>query len=170
MKSRREYDIIRKAKLQQNSTNIIQKRGKKMNVVGLWKIKKAVQFDAATMKMVEKDVDAIIADSSIPDDEKKMLYAKFLFTEDGWIKTLFPIPEDIPKEELDEMLESGEMELYGDSFLVIEKKGWKEEDGKLKFDTGTKGEVMGEAVDPWAEIKETEYGIMLMVYGLEKEE
>ncbi len=141
-----------------------------MNVVGLWKIKKAVQFDAATMKMVEKDVDAIIADSSIPDDEKKMLYAKFLFTEDGWIKTLFPIPEDIPKEELDEMLESGEMELYGDSFLVIEKKGWKEEDGKLKFDTGTKGEVMGEAVDPWAEIKETEYGIMLMVYGLEKEE
>lgn len=141
-----------------------------MNVVGLWKIKKAVQFDAATMKMVEKDVDAIIADSSIPDDEKKMLYAKFLFTEDGWIKTLFPIPEDMPKEELDEMLESGEMELYGDSFLVIEKKGWKEEDGKLKFDTGTKGEVMGEAVDSWAEIKETEYGIMLMVYGLEKEE
>ena len=141
-----------------------------MNVVGLWKIKKAVQFDAAAMKMVEKDVDAIIADSSIPDDEKKMLYAKFLFTEDGWIKTLFPIPEDMPKEELDEMLESGEMELYGDSFLVIEKKGWKEEDGKLKFDTGTKGEVMGEAVDPWAEIKETEYGIMLMVYGLEKEE
>jgi hypothetical protein len=125
-----------------------------MKFAGLWKIKAAAQFDATTLKLVEKPVEDILADESIGNDEKKMLHAKFLFTEDGWVKTLFPIPDDMPKEEIDEMLASGEFELFENS-LVIEKKAWKEEDGAVKFDSGTKGEVMGEAVDPWVEIKET---------------
>ena len=74
-----------------------------MNVVGLWKIRTAAQFDAATMKLVDKNVEDILADESIDSSDKKMLYAKFLFTEDGWVKTLFPIPDDMPKEELDEI-------------------------------------------------------------------
>lgn len=141
-----------------------------MNIVGLWKIRTAAQFDAATMKLVDKNVEDILADESIDSSDKKMLYAKFLFTEDGWVKTLFPIPDDMPKEELDEMLASGEFELFENS-LVIEKKAWKEEGGVVKFDSGTKGEVMGEAIDPWMEIKENEDGsIKFMTYSLVKDE
>ena len=141
-----------------------------MKFAGLWKIKAAEQFDAAALKLVEKPVEDILADESLDDGEKKMLHAKFLFTEDGWVKTLFPIPEDMPKEEIDEMLASGEFELFENS-LVIEKKAVKEEDGVVKFDSGTKGEVMGEAVDPWVEIKENDDGsIKFFTYTLVKAE
>ena len=60
----------------------------KMNVVGTWKIKSAMQWDAKTMGLVEKSVEDILADPNLDDGDKKMLSAQFLFTEDGWVKTL----------------------------------------------------------------------------------
>ncbi|MBR4554275.1 MAG: hypothetical protein IKO27_01635 [Ruminococcus sp.] len=141
-----------------------------MNLVGLWKIRTAQQFDPKTLKLVDKNVEDILADESLDDDEKQMLYAKFLFTEDGWMKTLLPIPENAPKEEIEEAVASGEVEMYDDKTMVIEKKAWKEEDGKFKYDSGTKGEVLGEAIDPWMEITETDSGIKLFTYVLEKVE
>lgn len=140
----------------------------KMNVVGTWKIKSAMQWDAKAMGLVEKNVEDILADPNLDDGDKKMLYAQFLFTEDGWVKTLMDIPEDMPKEELDELLASGEFEVL-DNKLVLEKKEWKEEDGKIKFNTGVKGEALGKAVDPWTEITENADGsIKLITYTLEK--
>ena len=139
-----------------------------MKYSGLWKIKAAQQWDEKTMGLVEKNVEDILADPNLDDGDKKMLYAQFLFTEDGWVKTLMDIPEDMPKEELDELLASGEFELL-DNKLVLEKKEWKEEDGKIKFDTGTKGEVFGEAVDPWTEIPQADDGsIKYVTYTLVK--
>ena len=140
----------------------------KMNVVGTWKIKASMQWDEKTMGLVEKNVEDILADPNLEDSDKKMLYAQFLFTEDGWVKTLMDIPEDMPKEELDELLASGEFELL-DNKLVLEKKEWKEENGKIKFNSGVKGEVLGEAVDPWTEITENADGsIKFITYTLEK--
>ncbi len=44
-------------------------------------------------------------------------------------------------------------------------------DGKVKFNTGTKGEVLGEAIDPWAEITENVDGsIKFFTYTLVKDE
>ena len=140
----------------------------KMDVVGLWKIKAAMQWDEKAMGLVQKNVEDILADPNLDGGDKKMLYVKFLFTEDGWVKTLMDIPEDMPKEELDELVDSGEFELHDDK-LVLEKKEWKEEDGKVKFNSGTKGEVLGEAVDPWTEITENADGsIRFITYILEK--
>ena len=140
----------------------------KMNVVGTWKIKASMQWDEKTMGLVEKNVEDSLADPNLEDGDKKMLYAQFLFTEDGWVKTLMDIPEDMPKEELDELLASGEFELL-DNKLVLEKKEWKEENGKIKFNSGVKGEVLGEAVDPWTEITENADGsIKFITYTLEK--
>ena len=59
---------------------------------------------------------------------------------------------DTPKEELDAAAAAGELELCGD-MIILERKRWKEEDGKLLYDTGVKGEVLGEAVSPWVEVK-----------------
>lgn len=141
-----------------------------MNVVGLWKIKTAQTFDAATMKLVEKNVEDILADTSIDDSEKKMLACKFIFKDDGFVYTAFPIPDDMPKEEIDEYIASGEGWLV-DGMLGIERKEWKEEDGKFRFNSGTKGEVMGEAIDPWMEIKQNDDGsIKFFTYTLVRDE
>jgi hypothetical protein len=53
--------------------------------------------------------------------------------------------------------------------LGIERKEWKEQDGKVSFNTGTKGEVLGEAVDPWMEIPQADDGsIKYVTYTLVK--
>ena len=139
-----------------------------MKYSGTWKIKTAQTFDKATFKMVEKPVEDILADESIDNDEKKMLACKFIFKDDGYIYTAMPIPEDMPKEEIDEYISSGEGWLV-DEMLGIERKEWKEQDGKVSFNTGTKGEVLGEAVDPWMEIPQAEDGsIKYFTYTLVK--
>ena len=105
-----------------------------MDALGVWKIRNAQQFDAATMKLVDKNVDDILADTSIPEDEKQMLRAKFIFKDDGYVYTALPVPEEMPQEEIDEYLASGEAWLV-DGLLGIERKEWKEEDGKLLVET-----------------------------------
>ncbi|MDO4842178.1 MAG: hypothetical protein Q3982_05825 [Phoenicibacter congonensis] len=93
----------------------------------------------------------------------------FIFTEDGRALTTFALPEDMPKEELDELLASGEMKLYDDSTMILEEKAWKEEDGKLFYDTEAKAEVLGEKLSSWVSIKQTADGIELLMYRLVKE-
>ena len=140
-----------------------------MDALGVWKIRNAQQFDAATMKLVDKNVDDILADTRIPEDDKQMLRAKFIFKDDGYVYTALPVPEEMPQEEIDEYLASGEAWLV-DGLLGVERKEWKEEDGKVKFNSGTKGEVLGEAIDPWMEIKENDDGsIKFFTYTLVKE-
>ena len=68
-----------------------------MKYSGLWKIKAAQQWDEKAMGLVERNVEDILADQSLSDDDKKMLYSQFLFTDDGWIKTMLPIPEGMDK-------------------------------------------------------------------------
>ncbi len=50
-----------------------------MKYSGLWKIKAAQQWDEKTMGLVERNVEDILADQSLSDDDKKMLYSQFLF-------------------------------------------------------------------------------------------
>ena len=140
-----------------------------MEILGTWKIKTAQTFDAATMKLVEKNVEDILADTSISDDDKQMLNAKFIFKDDGFVYTTLPIPEDMPQEEIDEYIASGEAWIV-DGMLGIERKEWKEEDGKFRFNSGTKGEVLGEAIDPWMDIAVNDDGsIKFFTYVLVKE-
>ncbi len=140
-----------------------------MEILGVWKIKTAQTFDAATMKLVEKNVEDILADTSISDDDKQMLNAKFIFKDDGFVYTTLPIPEDMPQEEIDEYIASGEAWIV-DGMLGIERKEWKEEDGKFRFNSGTKGEVLGEAIDPWMDIAVNDDGsIKFFTYVLVKE-
>ncbi len=140
-----------------------------MDVIGTWKVKAAQMFDAATMSLVEKNAEDVLADPSIDESDKKIFASKFVFKDDGFVYTAFPIPDDMPKEEIDEYLESGEGWLV-DGMLGIERKEWKEVDGKVKFNTGTKGEVLGEAIDPWMDIAVNDDGsIKFFTYTLVKE-
>ena len=137
-----------------------------MDIIGKWNIAEAKVFNAASLKLEWLTAADIMADEAIDDYVKQSLGYSYLFTEDGKAQVLMPIPANIPKEQIDAAIASGEVKLFDDSTMVLEEKAWKEEDGKLLFDTGAKGEVLGETVSPWVEIKESGNGIELMTYRL----
>lgn len=60
------------------------------------------------------------------------------------------------------------MTLFGEDKILLETYPIKVEDGKLLYDSGEKGEALGEEVSPWREIKETADGIEFAWYRLVK--
>jgi hypothetical protein len=139
-----------------------------MNIIGKWNVAEAQVLNRSTFKLDWRTAADIMADDSLEDYEKQSVSYSYLFTEEGKALTLFPIPDNITKEQIDEALASGELKLYDDSTMVLEEKAWKEEDGKLFYNSGAKGEVLGEEISPWVEIKQTDGGIELMAYRLIK--
>lgn len=137
-----------------------------MDIIGTWKI-------AEMQDILKKDwrtAADIAADPEAPDYLKEGLQYGYRFTADGEMQVLCPIPEGVSKEEIDEALASGELELLDDNTMVLERKAWKEEDGKLLFDSGEKGEVFGEAVSPWRELIPVGDLLEMATYRLKKEE
>ncbi len=138
-----------------------------MELSGKWIIKEVLKFnDNYEREWVSAE--AMLADEEVDPSDKKLLSSSAVFDDDGFIKLMMPLPEEIPQEELKELLDSGEIEMYGDDMIVYEKHPYKLVDGKLMFDTGTKGEVLGEAIDPWAQIKEADGMLEFMSYHLAK--
>ena len=80
-----------------------------------------------------------------------------------------PIPEGVSQEQIDQAVASGQIDLYGDRFMALEKHPWKVEGGKLMIDTGAKGEVFGEAVSPWTEATVVDGVMQYVAYRLIKE-
>ena len=52
-----------------------------------------------------------------------------------------------------------------DGFAPIEQTTWKEENGKFFYDTKVEGEVLGETVNPFAEIPVDENGCLTIAFG-----
>ena len=136
-----------------------------MNIIGKWKISEAMVFNE-DLTQTWRTAAEILADDKLDDYVKESIGFGYAFTDDGKALTLYPLSGDIPKEELDEMLSSGKASLYDESTIIVEEKEWKEEDGKLLYNTGMKGEVLGETVSPWVEIKPTADGIEVMSFRL----
>ncbi len=66
-----------------------------MDVLGFWKVKKVMMFgedDSDPWKSVEE-----VLESGFEDTE--MLTARFFFDEDGSVKVVVPLPEDVSQEE-----------------------------------------------------------------------
>lgn len=139
-----------------------------MEIIGKWKIDEVQKYsftDAGPKKTWQKAAD-VLADESVDEDEKQMLRADVVFTADGKVQWCIPIPAGVTQEQINEALASGELKMTDDGKMVVEEKAWKEEDGKLLYDTGAKGEVMGEEISPWVELREADGAIEIMVYRL----
>jgi hypothetical protein len=137
-----------------------------MNIVGKWTVYEVMSRDD-DLNIVWKKKDEMLKQIEPGDEMAMFLNASLIFTEDGKMLTVAPIPANVPKEEVDAAVAAGKVKLYGDSMMVFEGKDWKEEDGKFFYDSGTQGEIFGEPVSPWVEIKEVEDGvieILLMRY------
>ena len=86
---------------------------------------------------------------------------QIVFAEDGTITLLTPIPEEATQEEVDAAVKSGTITLR-DGMMLMGENHWKVEDGKNMADTALEGEVMGEKVGPWEELKDVEDGMVEM--------
>ncbi len=140
-----------------------------MNVIGTWKIKEVLKF-TEDFQRVWTDVETVLANPETDESDKRMLRSKVVFGEDGFIHMVMPIPEGISQQEVDEAVASGELKRFGDNLIEYEQYEWKEENGQTMFNTGIKGEVLGEKISPWDKIEEQDGFLRFFTYHLVKEE
>ena len=122
-----------------------------MDLIGRWKIVEAIRFDE-NFKPEWASIEEILADEEL-EPEDKIMYSSFMeFTEDGRVLNLSPIPEDLSQEEIDDLVENCEYELY-EGYIKLAEYSWKTENGKYYFvDTHIKGEILGEEASSWVEL------------------
>ena len=127
-----------------------------MDICGIWKVKE--------VRVPTPDGEKVFTPDNPPEDERfegsaELMQYRTEFAEDGMLNTLMFVPEEMREE----AAKHGAV-VREDGYAAIESTTWKEENGKLYFDTKIEGEVLGEKVDSFAEIPVTDDGCLL--YGL----
>ena len=138
-----------------------------MELIGKWQIAEIKQFDEEKGMVWAKTSDHIAREDV---DEEILMFAKtaVVFEEDGNLLFMSPIPEGVSQEEINEAVAAGEIKIR-DGLMITEEKHWKVENGKYMTDTGAEGEVLGEKVGPWEELKQIDDNtIELMMFRLQK--
>ena len=123
-----------------------------MDLIGRWKVVEAIRLDE-NFKPEWASIEEILADEEL-EPEDKIMYSSFMeFREDGRVLSLSPIPDDLSQEELDQLVENFEYELY-EGYIKLAEYSWKTENGKYYFvDTHFKEEILGEEVPSLVELK-----------------
>ncbi len=129
-----------------------------MDIRGIWKVKE--------VRVPTPDGTKVFTPDNPPEDERFESSAEFLqyrmeFAEGGVLNTLMFVPEEMREE----AAKHGAV-VREDGYAPIESTVWKEENGKIYYDTKIEGEVLGEKVDSFAEIPVTEDGRLLYSYGM----
>lgn len=127
-----------------------------MDVRGVWKVKE--------VHVPTPDGEKVFTPDNPPEDERfegavEMMQYRTEFAEDGTLNTLMFVPEEMREE----AAKHGAV-VREDGYAAVESTLWKEENGKIYYDTEIEGEVLGEKVDSFAEIPVTEDGCLQ--YGL----
>ena len=127
-----------------------------MDIRGIWKVKE--------IHVPAPDGEKLFTPDNPPADERfegsaELMQCRTEFAEDGVLNTLMFVPEDMREE----AAKHGAV-VREDGYAAVESTVWKEENGKIYYDTKIEGEVLGEPVDSFSEIPVTEDGCLL--YGL----
>lgn len=131
------------------------------SLVGKWRIAEMLNFNVEKGCMEWAKVEDLLSRDDADKDMFLMGRMQVVFAEDGTITLLTPIPDGASQEEVDAAVKSGEITLK-DGMLFMGENHWKVEDGKNMADTGLEGEVLGEKVGPWEELKEVGDGMLQM--------
>ena len=129
-----------------------------MDIRGIWKVKE--------IRVPTPDGVKVFTPDNPPQEERfegsaELMGYRTEFAEDGMLNTLMFVPEEIRQEAAKQGVEVRE-----DGYAAVESTVWKEENGKIYYDTKIEGEVLGEKVDSFAEIPVTEDGCLLYSYGM----
>ena len=139
-------------------------------LLGKWMVAEAMQFNEKECKLEWAKVEDILSKGEMDREMTMLMKTVVEFQEDGTIDFFCPLPEGVSQAEIDAAIAAGQLKLK-DGMMVMDQKHWKEEDGKILTDTGAKGEVLGEKVGPWVELKEIDGDrIEMMMYRLKKAE
>ena len=127
-----------------------------MDIRGIWKVKE--------VRVPTPDGVKVFTPDNPPQEERfegsaELMGYRTEFAEDGVLNTLMFVPEDMREE----AAKHGAV-VREDGYAAVESTVWKEENGKIYYDTKIEGEVLGEPVDSFSEIPVTEDGCLL--YGL----
>lgn len=127
-----------------------------MDIRGIWKVKE--------IRVPTPDGVKVFTPDNPPQEERfegsaELVGYRTEFAEDGMLNTLMFVPEEMRQEAAKQGVEVRE-----DGYAAVESTVWKEENGKIYYDTKIEGEVLGEKADSFAEIPVTEDGCLL--YGL----
>jgi len=91
------------------------------------------------------------------------------FTDDHKVKMLMPIPPEVPKEEIEKAVASGEVQIVDGLIQDGDPKEWKFVKGDYYYNTGEHREIFGEVVSPWDKITpDSEGHIDFKMFILEK--
>ncbi len=139
-------------------------------LIGKWRVAEAMQFNDEKCQMEWTGIETILAKEDQDKETIMLLNTVVIFQEDGTIDFLCPLPEGVSQAEIDAALASGRLKLK-DGMMQMDQKHWKEDDGKILADTGAEGEVLGEKVGPWEEVKVVDGDkIEIMMYRLKRAE
>ncbi len=127
-----------------------------MKLSGNWKLVCGKAFDEKTFKLVWKTAAELALDDEEGSPYKMLAVASFNFLDDGRFVTAAPIPEgtDLESEEAKKFLASERcIMIDGQPKIKLDDFAWKEENGEILVNNGQKGEVLGEAINPWVPVK-----------------
>lgn len=129
-----------------------------MDIRGIWKVKE--------IRVPTPDGVKVFTPDNPPQEERfegsaELMGYRTEFAENGMLNTLMFVPEEMRQEAAKQGVEVRE-----DGYAAVESTVWKEENGKIYYDTKIEGEVLGEKVDSFAEIPVTEDGCLLYSYGM----
>ena len=133
-----------------------------MDYKGLWTLVSAKGLNAETFErewITNEELNAL------PDDNfLKMMANTSVIIEDSSLTICNPIilPEGTPQEEIDEAVASGECQFIDGKLVTSKKHEIKFEDGKLLVDSGERGTVFDEPINPWKSIEECGNTLILM--------
>ena len=123
------------------------------DIVGRWKVSEVMGRDPETMDIVWKDIDAYLAEN---DDDSAFLAKSVLeFTDDGQMRTVFRFGEDMRA-----AVEAEEMEIIDGNWAVLEKKPYELREDGIYYDSGAKGMIFDEPIDPWQKLEVSDDGVL----------
>lgn len=134
-----------------------------MEIVGKYEVAMALSFNGKSFELMSKDeVVASLNERKEKGEVREEEFPMFLqtfemrkeFTEDHKVRTWMKIPSNVPQEQIDAAIASGELgEVVDGYFSPEEPKEWKAVDGKYYYNTGEQRETFGEVQSPWDELK-----------------
>lgn len=138
------------------------------NILGRWLVGETMQFNEERCSLEWVKVEDILSKAEVDRETAMLLNTVVIFQEGGTIDFLCPLPEGVSQAEIDAAIAAGKLKMK-DGMMMMDQKHWKEEDGKIVTDTGAEGEVFGEKVGPWEELKVVDGDVVeMMMYRLKK--
>lgn len=128
-----------------------------MNIIGKWKLK---GFKTPTENGLELHMLADASEEMLVELEET-LDMLIEFCEDHTFNWLYEANEKY----LALAEESGAVK-RDDGYIVAFTGEWEEKDGKILYDSGAEGEILGEQIDPFVELEFTDDGDILYNYGM----